>query len=70
MELRLTSFSVDADGHRIPGLRALSGRPHWFRRADRVLKRRRCGSARYRARQRRIARLHAQVADARPNCLR
>ena len=47
-------------------MRALSRR---LRRADRVFKRRRRGSGRYRAQQQRIARLHAQVADARANCL-
>ena len=69
MDLGLSSFIVDAHGHRIPALRALHSRLHRLRRADRVLKRRRRGSARYRAQQQRIARLHAQVADARANFL-
>ena len=69
VDLGLTHFCVDADGNRIPPLRALSRRLRQLRRADRVLKRRRRGSGRYRAQQQRIARLHAQVADARANFL-
>ena len=69
VDLGLTDFCVDADGNRIPALRALQRRLRQLRRADRVLKRRRRGSGRYRAQQRRIARLHAQVADARANFL-
>ena len=40
-----------------------------FASADRVFKRCRRGSGRYRVQQRRIARLHAKVADARANFL-
>ena len=69
VDLGLTHFSVDADGNRIPALRALQRRLGQLRRADRVLKRRRRGSGRYRAQQRHIARLHAKVADARANFL-
>ena len=69
VDLGLTHFCVDADGNRIPALRALSRRLGQLRRADRVLKRRRRGSGRYRAQQRHIARLHAKVADARANFL-
>ncbi|MCY3730497.1 MAG: transposase, partial [Rhodospirillaceae bacterium] len=69
VDLGLTDFCVDADGNRIPALRALSRRLRQLRRADRVLKRRRRGSGRYRAQQQRIARLHAKVADARANFL-
>ena len=69
VDLGLTSFCVDTDGNRIPALRALSRRLRQLRRADRVLKRRRRGSGRYRAQQQRIARLHAKVADARANFL-
>ena len=69
VDLGLSSFIVDADGNRIPALRALHSRLRQLRHADRVLKRRRRGSGRYRAQQQRIARLHAKVADARANCL-
>ena len=48
---------------------ALSRRQRQLRRADRVLKRRRRGSGRYRAQQQRIARLHAKVTDAQANFL-
>ena len=65
VDLGLSSFVVDAQGHRVAPLRAL----HRLRRADRALKRRRRGSGRCRAQQRRIARLHAGVADARANFL-
>ena len=69
VDVGLSSFIVDAEGHRVAPLRALQRRLHQLRRADRVLKRRRRGSGRYRAQQRRIARLHAKVADARANFL-
>ena len=69
VDLGLSSFIVDAEGHRVAPLRALQRRLHRLRRADRVLKRRRRGSGRYRAQQQRIARLHAKVADARANFL-
>jgi len=69
VDVGLSSFIVDADGDRIPALRALHSRLRQLRRADRVLKRRRRGSGRYRAQQQRIARLHAKVADARANFL-
>ena len=69
VDLGLSSLIVDAEGHRVAPLRALQQRLRQLRRADRVLKRRRRGSGRYRAQQRRIARLHAKVADARANFL-
>ncbi len=69
VDFGLTSFIVDANGHRVPAFRALARRLRQLRRAQRVLTRRRRGSGRYRAQRQRLARLHARAADARSNFL-
>ena len=69
VDLGLKDLLTDSDGGRVAPLRALQRRLRGLRRASRTLSRRRRGSGRWRAQRRRVARLHARVADARANFL-
>ena len=69
VDLGLKAFVTDSSGHTVAPYRALARRLRGLRRAQRVLNRRRRGSGRWRAQRRRVARLHARVADARSNFL-
>ena len=69
VDLGLKDLLTDSGGGRVAPLRALQRRLRRLRRAQRVLSRRRRGSGRWHAQRRRVARLHARVADARANFL-
>ena len=69
VDLGLKDLLTDSGGGRVAPLGALQRRLRGLRRAQRVLSRRRRGSGRWHAQRRRVARLHARVADARANFL-
>ena len=69
VDLGLKDLLTDSGGGRVAPFGALQRRLRGLRRAQRVLSRRRRGSGRWHAQRRRVARLHARVADARANFL-
>ena len=69
VDLGLKDFITDSRGGTVAPYRALTRRLRGLRRASRTLSRRRRGSGRWHAQRRRVARLHAKVADARSNFL-
>ncbi|MEO0952746.1 MAG: RNA-guided endonuclease TnpB family protein [Pseudomonadota bacterium] len=69
-DVGLTSLAVDSSGEVYANPRHLKRRGRAVKRAQRSLSRRTKGSGRWHRQRRRVARLHAQVADARRDHLR
>ena len=69
VDLGLKDLIADSAGGVVKPYRALARRQAQLRRANRTLSRRKRRSGRWHAQRRRVARLHAKVADARANFL-